>query len=436
MVQTILSQLLDRVGSLVQEAEAFYLHTEDTPIEFENNRLKSLQTKASEGIALRVRVNDRIGFASTTDTNRLEDLIEAAIQTATIGEEATFHFAKDNCTDNAVAAEEWQPPSFAKLVAVGERLIEGVRAYNPEIMVSVDLHSRSLHKALATTGGTFTEQRWQTVSCTLGGNLVQGEDFLQIYEYDAVRQGEPNYDAILERLLQKYRWAEKITAVESGAMPVLFTPRAVGSVIGGLFDTVLSGQTVAQKASPLADKVGEKLFDTRLTVYEDPTIGVSACSMDDEGTPTQRKTFIEGGVVRGFYWDRKWAAKAGTTSTGNGFRSGLSRPSPNTCNLCFAPGKTPYPDLLQQLGTGLIVEQVLGAGQSNQLAGEFSVNLALGYKVVGGEILGRVKNTMVAGSIFEAFNQLVDLSSERELVAGNSLLPAILFERLGVAAKS
>ena len=83
---------------------------------------------------------------------------------------------------------------------------------------------------------------------------------------------------------------------------------------------------------------------------------------------------------------------------------------------------------------GLIVEQVLGPGQSNQLAGEFLVNLALGYKVEKGKIVGRVKNTMVAGSIFEAFKNLVDLSSEFEWVSGEALLPSMMFQQLGVAS--
>lgn len=435
MSTSILPLLLDRVRPLVQEAEAFYLNNEDTPIEFENNRLKSLQTKASQGIALRVRVNDRIGFASSTDVNRLDDLIDAAIQTATIGEAATFDFAQGN----GVSPEpnpSFEPPRVDQLVTIGEKLVEGLRAYNPEILVSVDFHIRSVAKALATTGGTFTSSQRQVVSCTLGGNLVQGEDFLQAYDFEVVREGEPDYEAILHKVIQKYRWAETLTTIESGAMPVLFTPRAVATVLGGLFDTILSGQSIAQQASPLAGKEGQKLFDDRLTISEDPTIGVSACKFDDEGTPTQGKTFIDRGVVQGFYWDKKWAARAGRNSTGNGFRGGLSRPSPDTCNLCFAPGSTPYADLLRQIKNGLVVDQVLGAGQSNQLAGEFSINLELGYKVVDGEIVGRVKNTMVASSIFEAFERLVDLSSDRELVGGNSLIPGILFDRLGVASKS
>jgi len=54
--------------------------------------------------------------------------------------------------------------------------------------------------------------------------------------------------------------------------------------------------------------------------------------------------------------------------------------------------------------------------------------------VVNGEIVGRVKNTMVAGSVFEAAIQA--LSQEREWVGGGVLTPAILFASLGVATRS
>nr|WP_275974293.1 metallopeptidase TldD-related protein [Argonema galeatum] len=83
----------------------------------------------------------------------------------------------------------------------------------------------------------------------------------------------------------------------------------------------------------------------------------------------------------------------------------------------------------------MIVDRVLGAGQSNQRAGEFSVNLDLGYKVEKGQIVGRVKNTMVAGSIFEAFQNLVDLSDRPQWVGGGAYPPSILFQHLSVAAR-
>jgi PmbA protein len=434
--QKTLEDLIFQAKAHTEAAEAYYLSTEDTPIEFENNRLKSLQTKAQQGVALRVIVNGKIGFASSTDLSRLDELVAAAVQTAEIGEIADFEFASDSSQNQLVQAD--QPTdrlSTDHLVTVGDRLISQVRDYNPDILVSVDFHVRSVRTAIATSLGVIAENQRRTISATLGGNLVQGEDFLQAYAYEVVGTGEPDYDKILQKVKQKYQWAERSASISSGVFPVLFTPSAVAGVIGGLFDTVLSGQVVTQQASPLADKIGQTLFDQRLHIFEDPTLGILATAFDDEGTPTTTKSFIKDGKVEGFYWDRRWAARAGRQSTGNGFRGGLSRPSPDTVNLAIAAGQTPYADLIASMKEGIIVDQVLGAGQSNQLAGEFSVNLDLGYKVENGEIVGRVKNTMVAGSIFEAFQNLGDLSSETEWIGAGALMPAILFTKLGVSSR-
>jgi PmbA protein len=428
-----LEQIIDLATSQGLEAEVYYQSSQDTPIEFENNRLKSLQTKATQGVALRVIVDGRLGFASSTDLSRIDELVAAAKQTSEIGDRVEFEFAKN--VQLTAPVSDYQPPATAELVKVGESLIDRVHAYNPDILVDVGFHVRSSQIKLATTSNVYAERSSKIVSASLSGNLVKGEDFLQAYSYDLARDGQPDYESILQKLLQKYQRAERTATIASGSFPVLFTPRSASSTIGNLFDTILSGQTVVQKASPLADKLGEKLFDDRLTIFEDPTIGASACLFDDEGTPTSYKILIDKGIVRQFYWDRRWASRANCQSTGNGFRGGLSRPSPDLVNFCMTPGTTSVEDLIAGMDEGLIVEQVLGAGQSNQLAGEFSVNLDLGYKVEKGQIVGRVKNTMVAGSIFDAFNQLVDLSDRPEWVGGGAYMPYILFEKLGVASR-
>lgn len=441
MSDTILKKILALAAPMTEAAEVYFVSSQDTPIDFENNRLKSLQTKAVQGVALRVIRNGRLGFASSTDLTRLEDLVDAAVQTAEIGSLVDFDFASNfHSWDGAVdftGSQESQtaPATTADLVKIGEHLIHRIHDYNPEILVDVGFHAVSRTVRIATSQDVYAERTSQTTSASLSGNLVRGEDFLQASSSDVGRGRQPDYDRILNQVLQKYRWAEQNVTIRSGAFPVLFTPRAAASTLGSLFSSVLSGQSVVQKASPLADKIGKTLFDQRLTIFEDPKLGVNACSFDDEGTPTSRKAFIEQGTVMGFYWDRRWAARAGQTSTGNGFRGGLSRPSPGMVNFCVAPGGTATDVLIANMKEGLIVDQVLGAGQSNQLAGEFSVNLDLGYKVENGEIVGRVKNTMVAGSIFEAFQHLVDLGDTAEWVGGRAYLPSLLFSQLGVASR-
>lgn len=436
MNDPILEKILNLATPRAESVEVYYLNSQDTPIEFENNRLKSLQTKAVQGVALRVICQGRLGFASSTDLTRLEDLVDAAVQTAEIGSPAEFELATNFHSWDGSDRAVYTPPETAELVEVGNQLVHAVREYDPDILVDVGFHVRSGTVKIVTNRDVYAERSSQIVSASLSGNLVRGEDFLQAYSYDVSRDRTPDYDRILQELLQKFRRAKHPATIASGVFPVLFTPKAAASTIGRLFSTVLSGQSIVQKASPLTDKLGQTLFDHRLTLFEDPSLGVSACTFDDEGTPTSRKAYIDHGTVLGFYWDRRWAARADRRSTGNGFRGGLSRPGPGTVNLCIAPGHTSTAELIASMDEGVIVDQVLGAGQSNQLAGEFSVNLELGYKVEKGEIVGRVKNTMVAGNIFEAFQHLVDFSDTPEWVGGGSYLPSILFSQLGVAARN
>ena len=433
MKDQIVEQVIDLANKKGIQAEVYYASSRDTPIEFGNNRLKSLETKASEGIALRVIADNKLGFASSTDLTRLSDLVDAAVATAEIGDPVEFDFTRD--VNSVESASDYQPPSTEKLVEVGEDLMDKIHQYNPDILVDVSFHSRTGWEKLATTSNVYTEQHGQSLSAVLSGNLVRGEDFLQAYAYEVTRDRQPDYQAILQKLITKYQRAENAAKIESGTYPVLFTPSAVSSTMGRMFGTIFSGQSVVQKASPLTDKLGEKIIDERVFVYEDPGIGVSACEFDDEGVPTSKKNLIEGGVVKQFYWDRRWAARQGIKSSGNGFRGGISRPSPSLANVCISPGTTSVDDLIAGIEEGIIVDQVLGAGQSNVLAGEFSVNIDLGYKVEQGKIVGRVKDTMVAGNIFEAFNNLVDLSDRPEWVGSSAYVPHILFAQLGVAAR-
>ena len=433
MKDKVIDRVIDLANKKGIKAEVYYASSQDTPIEFANNRLKSLETKASEGIALRVIADGKLGFASSSDLTRLSDLVDAAIATAEIGDPVEFDFSQD--VDYAEAKSDYQSPKTDKLIEVGEDLISKVHQYNPDILVDVSFHSRSGVEKLATTSNVYTEQHSQSVSAVLSGNLVRGEDFLQAYAYEVTGDREPDYQAVLQKLIQKYQRADGSAKISSGTYPVLFTPSAASSTMGRMFGTIFSGQSIVQKASPLTDKLGEKIADDRLTVYEDPTIGISACKFDDEGVPTSKKNLIDKGIVERFYWDRRWAARGGMESSGNGFRGGISRPGPSLANVCIAPGSTSVEDLIAGMDEGIIVDRVLGAGQSNVLAGEFSVNIDLGYKVEKGKIVGRVKDTMVAGNIFEAFSNLVDLSDRPEWVGGSSLIPHILFAKLGVAAR-
>ncbi|NQU96586.1 MAG: TldD/PmbA family protein, partial [Chloroflexi bacterium] len=99
-----------------------------------------------------------------------------------------------------------------------------------------------------------------------------------------------------------------------------------------------------------------------------------------------------------------------------------------------AAGDTPYADLFAGIKEGLVVEQLLGAGQGNELGGDFKANVLLGYRVENGRIAGRVKDTVISGNVYDVLSSIEAISSEPEWVYGSVRAPA--FRCLGVEVAS
>jgi PmbA protein len=247
---------------------------------------------------------------------------------------------------------------------------------------------------------------------------------------------EEDYLAFVRRLGEKLKLAMKSATIRSGRMPVLFSP--TGALVLGLpLMLGLNGKSVYTGISPLAGKIGEKLFDDKLTVVDDATIDgkFGSASYDDEGVAHRRNVLVERGVLKSFFYDLKTAAQSGVQSTGNGERGLFNPPSPSPTNLLFAAGDTPLADIIAGIDEGLLVEDVLGMGQGNVISGAFSNPLSLAFKIEKGEIVGRVKDVSIAGNIYDLLKNVAAVSRETEWVYNNFNLPYILLPDMNVVTK-
>jgi PmbA protein len=140
-------------------------------------------------------------------------------------------------------------------------------------------------------------------------------------------------------------------------------------------------------------------------------------------------------VLANFLYDLQTAAIAGTRSTGNGNRARGGLPTPSINAIIIEEGGTTFKDMLRNMKEGLVIEMLIGAEQGNVLGGEFSGNVLLGYKVERGEIVGRVKDTIVSGNIYESLNAIEAIGRESKWVGGALKAPAIYLANLSVASK-
>ena len=99
-------------------------------------------------------------------------------------------------------------------------------------------------------------------------------------------------------------------------------------------------------------------------------------------------------------------------------------------------GEATFEEMVRGVKEGLVVEELMGAGQGNVMGGDFSGNVLLGYKIENGEIVGRVKDTIVAGNVHQALRQLVAIGKRGRWVGGSLFTPALWFDRLSVSSKA
>ena len=429
-------QLLEKAAKVAQQADVFIVDSEETPVHFEANRLKGLQTKQSSSVALRIIKDGRLGFAVSTRPDDNEKLLEMAVETSRFGQVVDFDlpgaetYSAIDTFDGAVL----KVPT-AKMVELGEKMIAAILEKHPDVLCDGGVETAQVSVRVMNTRGADARYRKTVMGFGVQGTRVRGTDMLFVGDdLDDCRVID-NPDLVIKNTLTQLERSAVNAPVRSGDLPVIFTPSGVASAFIPALASALNGKLVLEGASPLAKKLGEIVFDKALSIYDDATIPLRPTShpFDDEGVASHRTPLIENGRVMNFYYDLKTAAKAGKVSTGNGSRGRGGAPSPSINALTLTPGTATFESLLAGIEEGFVVEYLMGAEQGNVLGGDFSGNVLLGYKVEHGQIVGRVKDTVVAGNVYKLLSNITVASDARW--QGGIFTPSIFCPAVSVAAK-
>lgn len=435
---SFLVDLLSEAEGKAGDAEVFGAFTEETPVRFEANHLKEVQARNSSVVVLRVIKDGRIGLALSTGATDPRPVVKMALETAEFGPEARFEFpGKLAYLDVPVFDPEVENTPVDRMVEMGQSLIDRVRRHTPELLCEGGVSKSSSEVYIANSRGGSACYRKSIFSVGVDGTLIRGEDMLFVGDAEVSCHSARDTKAVEEITLWQLEMARNRAGVPTGTMPVILTPRAVAGTLAVPLMVGLNGRTVFEGSSPLKDKLGEKLLDEKLSLHDDAVTPFLPESRpcDDEGIPSRRNTLIKNGRVASFLYDLQTAGLAGVKSTGSASRSRGAMPGPGPSCLSFEAGGASFADMVAGIDEGLVIEQLMGAEQGNVLGGDFSGNVLLGFKIEAGKIVGRAKDAMVSGNIYQALKRIVALGSDRKLVHGAVLAPHIWLEGLSVAAK-
>ncbi len=431
-------ELLQRARESAEEAEVYVVETDETPVSFEANRLKSINTRRSRTTALRIIKDGRIGLAAGAGPQDAGELVEIALETAQFGAEAQFHmpsagrYSEPQIYDPAVPAI-----SLDQMVQAGQSVIDAVVANTPEILCEGSVTKRDVTLTILNSAGAMATSRKTTFSARVEGTLVRGTDMLFVGDMLASCRAEPDLAPISRETIRQLEYARQTVPAPSGELPVVFTPRSIAQTFSTPLTLGFSGKTVLQGASPLGTRLGERCMDPRISIRDDPATPYRPGSrgFDDESVPNRPLPVVDRGVVKQFVYDLQTAGQAGATSTGSASRATTSLPSPDISVLVFEAGDVPLDDLIGSIQDGIMVEEMIGSSQGNVLGGDFSGNVLLGYRIKNGRIAGRVKDTMVSGNVYKALNDVEAISRDARWAGANFFAPYILCRHIMVASK-
>ena len=211
--------------------------------------------------------------------------------------------------------------------------------------------------------------------------------------------------------------------IKTGQYPVLFESTLAGGLIGNLISAI-SGGSLYRKSSFLLDSLGTKIGANLLNIEELPHLkkGVASTPFDNEGVATKSRKLLENGVLQGYVLGSYSARKLGMQTTGN---AGGSH------NLIVQSTGENFAQLLQKMGTGLLVTEVLGHGL-NMVTGDYSRGAA-GYWVVDGVIAHPVEEITIASNMKQMLNQILAIGTD--IIAHSSKQTgSILIESMTIAA--
>ena len=429
--------ILKRLKAQADQVEVVNVQSESTKIGFEANRLKSSQVEETRGVAVRVVKDGRLGFTASSDASATDKLVTNALESADYGDKIPLAFPAPQPAPQVTTFDQAIiDMPIPRLVEIGQEIVDIILQVEPEARVNIELNRGVQRLSLRNQTGAEVSFERSPFSVSFEVARVEGDDVLIMFDVAGTTVWEHDYLAAARKLGEKLRLAQKSASIRSGQMPVLFAP--TGSLVLGLpLMLGLNGKNVYTQNSPMAGKVGEKLFDDKISVIDDPTIHgkFGSASYDDEGVAHRRNVLVDQGVLKSFLYDLKTAAQSGVESTGNGSRSLFRPPAPSPTNLIFKAGETPVADMIAGIDEGLLVEDALGLGQGNVISGAFSNSLSLAFKIEKGEIVGRVKDVSIAGDVYDLLQDVAAVSRETEWVYYNFNLPYILLPNMNVVAK-
>ena len=396
--------------------------------------VETVEHTRDNGLGITVYFGHRKGSASTSDLSpgAVRDAVRAACAIAEhTQEDPCAHLAAPELmATQSLDLDLYHPWSIGveEAIELAVRCEDAARAYDARI-VNSEGASLSTHHGVHVAGnshgfiGGYPTTR-HSLNCAVIGQ--QGDLMQRDYWWTTARcaadldAGERVGARAAERTVSRLG-ARRLSTREA---PVLFRADVATGLLRSLMSAI-NGGSLYRRSSFLLDHLGERIFPAFVRIHEEPHLmrGLSSAPFDGDGVATSAKDLVSDGILRTYVLDTYSGCRLGMPTTGN---AGGVR------NLRIEMGELDRAGMLREMGTGLMVTELMGHGV-NAVTGDYSRG-ASGFWVENGEIQYPVEEITIAGNLKQMFAGLVAVGNDCDF-PGGIRTGSWLIERMTIAGE-
>jgi PmbA protein len=402
-----------------QHLEVFQLKSRESEIKVFQQETRAINKAINYGVGIRVIAENKVGYAFTTDINKIELTARKAAAGA----------LETTADENNVLP---QPGESKPLDIYKEDLEKLEFKIKNDFLLEVENSAVNFDKRIKPADAVYGEDIAEVEIQNSFGldeyyKLSRCSVFLRVV---AEQRGDSQsgFEIAFGRQLSEMgsaaeigeKAAEKAISLLGGkkistrTAPVIFDPM-VGSQLVGLLGSAVSADAAQKHKSFLADKLGQKISGDVFQLIDDGLLegAFGSSPVDDEGVPCQRTVVIEKGVVNSFLHNSYTAKKAAAKSTGNASRHSFkTTPSIGPTNIFIEPTNISKDELLNSVDQGFYVVDVSGVhAGANPITGEFSVG-ATGYWLKNGAPQHAVREVTISGNLLEIVGSIDKIADD------------------------
>lgn len=384
---------------------------------FENGRLIDLTEGKESGLGIRVIRDFKTHYAYSNDLDFKNLLALSGI---------VSHDRIKNLSSPKKALHTLTPSSAVIFNSIP---LVSSKAGQVKILEEAALFAKKMDPRIINTRArfTFTDQTVRIINSL--GEYCDSRRVLSVFSMSVtLKNGNELHnssEAIGGNVAMDYFTPEKIRAAvlltarrainQANAQPapvgeacVVLASSAGGTLIHEAVGHGLEADLACDGQSVFSDMTGKRVAKDFVTITDGATLpgALGSYDFDDEGTPAQKTTLIEKGVVKNFLYDRLSAMRYGGNSTGNGRRESYEyRPVVRMTNTVLEPGTASPKDPLAGVGKGVFVSK-MGGGQVNTVNGDFVFEAPETYLIENGEITRPVRGASLIGNALDILEKI------------------------------